>query len=85
MTSFGERTSGDFRRFALTRTPVLGPELDLFFLGQRTHVSNYGCFFLHDGINLADELNDPRSVAAYIGVVPEMQGLDVDQQPSLIS
>ena len=46
------------------------PELDLFLLGKGTHVSNYRRFFLHDGINLADELNDPRSVAAYIGVVP---------------
>ncbi len=67
------------------RGKFLMPELDLFFLGQRTHVSNYGCFFLHDGVNLPGELNDPRSVAAYLGVVPAVQGLDVDQQPSLIS
>lgn len=50
------------------------PELDLFFLGQRTHVSNYGCFFLHDGVNLPGELNDPRSVAAYIGNVVRRGG-----------
>ena len=25
MTSSGDNTKGDFRRFALTRTPVLGP------------------------------------------------------------
>jgi hypothetical protein len=65
------------------RGKFLMPEVDLFFLGQRTHVSNYGRFFLHEGVNLRGESNDPRSVAADIGVVPAAQGLDVDQQPSL--
>jgi hypothetical protein len=71
--------------FLRQQSKFLMPELDLFLLGQRTHVSNYGCFFLYDGVNLAGELNDPRSVAAYVGVVPAVQRLDVDQQPSLIS
>jgi hypothetical protein len=65
------------------RHEFLVPKLNLFRLGERTYVSNYRRFFLHDRIDLTNQFDDFRGIAPDLGVVsmaPKM-----DQPSGLIS
>ncbi len=67
------------------RHDLLVPELDLFLLGQGTHVSNDGCLLLHDVVDLANQRDDFRCVPPHFGVVAVVQALNIDQTSFLIS
>jgi hypothetical protein len=69
----------------LERQKLLVPELGLFALRKRAHVSNYGRFLRDGFIDLPDQIKDLCGIAPHFGVVSAGEALHVEKSSTAIS